>query len=99
MQRASSQPHSNPIPSQCDTHDGRGLFRERYRFSLYDGHGSPDGPLTLLDLIGVDTVYRGASAIYQELGDPQYNPPTLMRKMVAMGWHGRKTGKGFYEYH
>ncbi len=63
------------------------------------GMGHPMGPLTLLDLIGIDTVYRGAASIYGELGDPQYNPPTLMRKMVALGWHGRKTGKGFYEYH
>lgn len=63
-----------------------------------EGLGHPMGPLTLLDLIGIDTVYRGASAIYEELKDPQYNPPTLMRKMVAMGWHGRKTGKGFYDY-
>jgi 3-hydroxybutyryl-CoA dehydrogenase len=62
------------------------------------GMGHPMGPLTLLDLIGIDTVYRGAISIYAELGDPQYNPPNLMRKMVAMGWHGRKTGKGFYEY-
>jgi 3-hydroxybutyryl-CoA dehydrogenase len=63
------------------------------------GMGHPMGPLALLDLIGIDTVYRGAVSIYEELGDPQYNPPTLMRKMVALGWHGRKTGKGFYEYH
>ncbi len=62
------------------------------------GLGHPMGPFTLLDLIGIDTVFHGASAIYEELKDPQYNPPTLMRKMVAMGWHGRKTGKGFYEY-
>ncbi len=63
------------------------------------GMGHPMGPLTLLDLIGIDTVYRGAASIYDELGDPQYNPPSLMRRMVALGWHGRKTGKGFYEYH
>jgi len=63
-----------------------------------EGLGHPMGPLTLLDLIGIDTVFRGASAIYEELKDPQYNPPTLMRKMVAMGWYGRKTGKGFYTY-
>lgn len=63
-----------------------------------EGLGHPMGPLTLLDHIGIDTVFRGASAIYEELKDPQYNPPTLMRKMVAVGWHGRKTGKGFYEY-
>lgn len=62
------------------------------------GMGHPMGPLKLLDLIGIDTVYRGATAIYEELKDPQYNPPTLMRKMVAMGWHGKKTGKGFYTY-
>jgi 3-hydroxybutyryl-CoA dehydrogenase len=63
-----------------------------------EGLGHPMGPLALLDLIGIDTVFRGSSAIYEELKDPQYNPPTLMRKMVAMGWHGRKTGKGFYDY-
>lgn len=62
------------------------------------GLGHPMGPLALLDLIGIDTVCRGASAIYDELKDPQYNPPTLMRKMVALGWHGRKTGRGFYTY-
>lgn len=62
------------------------------------GMGHPMGPLRLLDLIGIDTVYRGASAIYEELKDPQYNPPSLMKKMVTLGWHGRKTGKGFYTY-
>lgn len=62
------------------------------------GMGHPMGPLTLIDLIGIDTVYRGAVTVYDELKDLQYSPPTLMRKMVALGWHGRKTGKGFYEY-
>jgi 3-hydroxybutyryl-CoA dehydrogenase len=62
------------------------------------GMGHPMGPLTLLDLIGIDTVYRGAIEVYDELKDPQYNPPTLMRKMVSLGWLGRKTGKGFYTY-
>jgi len=56
------------------------------------------GPLETLDLIGIDTVYRGASAMYEELKDPQYAPPPLMRQMMALGWLGRKTGKGFYEY-
>jgi 3-hydroxybutyryl-CoA dehydrogenase len=62
------------------------------------GLNHPIGPLRLLDLIGIDSVFLGASAIYEELKDPQYAPPTLMRKMVTAGWLGRKTGKGFYEY-
>ncbi len=65
---------------------------------IKEGMGHPMGPLTLLDLIGIDTVYRGALAIYEETKDAQYFPPTLMRQMVAMGWLGRKTGKGFYDY-
>jgi 3-hydroxybutyryl-CoA dehydrogenase len=75
-----------------------GFSKEDIDALVTEGLGHPMGPLTLLDLIGIDTVFRGASAIYEELKDPQYNPPTLMHKMVTMGWHGRKTGKGFYEY-
>jgi len=62
------------------------------------GAGHPMGPLAILDLIGIDTVLHGAGAMYDALKDPQYAPPELMRKMVAMGWLGRKTGKGFYTY-
>jgi 3-hydroxybutyryl-CoA dehydrogenase len=62
------------------------------------GAGHPMGPLETLDLIGIDTVLKGATALYDELRDPQYLPPQLMKKMVAMGWLGRKTGKGFYSY-
>ena len=62
------------------------------------GAGHPMGPLQTIDLIGLDTIYRGASALYDELKDPQYAPPPLMKRMVALGWLGRKTGKGFYEY-
>ncbi len=65
---------------------------------IKEGMGHPMGPLALLDLIGIDTVYRGALAIYEETKDAQYFPPTLMRQMMAMGWLGRKTGKGFYDY-
>lgn len=75
-----------------------GFSKEDIDALVTEGLGHPMGPLTLLDLIGIDTVFRGASAIYEELKDSQYNPPTLMRKMVAMGWLGRKTGKGFYTY-
>ena len=72
--------------------------REDIDTLIKEGMGHPMGPLTLLDLIGIDTVYRGAIAIYEETKDPQYYPPTLMRQMMAMGWLGRKTGKGFYDY-
>jgi 3-hydroxybutyryl-CoA dehydrogenase len=65
-------------------------------FTMGAGHAM--GPLATLDLIGLDTVLKGASAIYEELKDPQYAPPPLMRRMVAAGWLGRKTGKGFYQY-
>jgi len=62
------------------------------------GLGHPMGPLTLSDLIGLDTVLFVASAMYEEFKEPQYTPPPLLKKMVAAGWLGRKTGKGFYEY-
>ena len=62
------------------------------------GLNHPMGPLALTDLIGLDTVYFIANSIYEEFRDPQYAPPTLMKKMLAAGWLGRKTGKGFYEY-
>ncbi len=62
------------------------------------GAGHPMGPLETLDLVGIDTVFQAASALYDELKDPQYLPPQLMKKMVTMGWLGRKTGKGFYTY-
>ena len=62
------------------------------------GLNHPMGPLTLADLIGLDTVYFVASSIYDESKDPQFASPILLKKMVTAGWWGRKTGKGFYEY-
>ncbi len=62
------------------------------------GLGHPMGPLALADLIGMDTSLFIANAIYEELKDPLYVPPIILKKMVAAGWLGRKTGKGFYEY-
>ena len=65
-------------------------------FKLGAGHAM--GPLETLDLIGIDTVYLAANSMYNELKDAQYAPPPLMGRMVELGWLGRKTGKGFYEY-
>lgn len=62
------------------------------------GLNHPIGPLRLCDLIGIDTIYYGACAVYEELKNPQYAPPVLMKRMVSAGWLGRKTGRGFYEY-
>ena len=62
------------------------------------GLGHPMGPLTLADFIGLDIILAMADAMYQELKEPQYVPPVLLKKMVAAGWLGRKTGKGVYEY-
>jgi len=62
------------------------------------GLNHPIGPLALADLIGLDTMYFVAYAMYDEFKDPQFAPPVLLKKMVTAGWLGRKTGKGFYDY-
>ena len=62
------------------------------------GLNHPMGPLALADLIGLDTVFFIANAMYAELRDPQFVAPPLLGKMVTAGWLGRKTGKGFYDY-
>jgi len=62
------------------------------------GLNHPMGPLTLLDFVGIDTTYYIAEAMFAEFKDPKYAAPPLMRKMVLAGQHGRKTGRGFYEY-
>ena len=62
------------------------------------GLGHPMGPLALADLVGMDTSLFIADAIYEELRDPLYAPPVILKKMVTAGWLGRKAGKGFYEY-
>lgn len=62
------------------------------------GCGHPMGPLQLLDYIGLDTALFVCEALYQEYANADYAPPPLLRRMVAAGWLGRKSGKGFYEY-
>jgi 3-hydroxybutyryl-CoA dehydrogenase len=62
------------------------------------GLNYPMGPLTLADMVGLDIVKFVADALYEQLKDPRYIVPTLVEKMVAAGWLGRKTGKGFYDY-
>jgi 3-hydroxybutyryl-CoA dehydrogenase len=62
------------------------------------GLNHPMGPLELCDLIGLDTVLAIAEVLHRELGDSKYRAPTNLRNLVAAGWLGRKTGRGFYKY-
>ena len=62
------------------------------------GCGHPMGPLQLLDYIGLDTALFVCEALYEEYANADYAPPPLLRRMVAAGWLGRKSGHGFYEY-
>ena len=62
------------------------------------GAAHPMGPLTLADMVGLDTCAFIADVMFEEFGDPTYSCPPLLRRMVQAGHFGRKSGKGFYEY-
>jgi 3-hydroxybutyryl-CoA dehydrogenase len=62
------------------------------------GAGHPMGPLTLCDFIGLDVLYAVCDSLYEEFKRPEYAPPPLLKRMVVSGHHGRKSGRGFYDY-
>jgi 3-hydroxybutyryl-CoA dehydrogenase len=81
-------------------------------FALQEGLGTPEdidtgaklglnhpmGPFELADLIGLDTTLYIAETFHRDFGDDKYRPSSLLRNLVAAGWYGRKTRRGFYVY-
>jgi len=62
------------------------------------GANYPMGPFTLLDFVGLDTADHVADVLFEEFKESRFAVPTLLRQMVAAGWLGRKSGRGFYHY-
>jgi len=62
------------------------------------GTGYPMGPFVLSDFVGIDTLYRIAEIMFEEYRETRFAPPPLLRRMVSMGYYGRKSGRGFYDY-
>jgi 3-hydroxybutyryl-CoA dehydrogenase len=62
------------------------------------GTSYPMGPFTLLDFVGLDTTLYIADVMFEEFKEPRFAAPTLLRQMVAAGWLGKKSGRGFYTY-
>ncbi|HSL70609.1 MAG TPA: 3-hydroxybutyryl-CoA dehydrogenase [Longimicrobiales bacterium] len=62
------------------------------------GTNYPMGPFTLSDFVGIDTLYRIAEIMFEEYREARFAPPPLLKRMVAMGYYGRKARRGFYDY-
>ena len=62
------------------------------------GAGHPMGPLTLADFVGLDTMGAICEVMYEEFAERRFAQPPTLRKMLAAGWYGKKSGKGFYDY-
>ena len=66
--------------------------------SMTLGTGYPMGPFTLCDFVGIDTLHRISEIMFDEFREPRFAPPPLLRRMVTLGYFGRKTKRGFYDY-
>jgi len=62
------------------------------------GCGYPMGPFTLCDFVGIDTLYKISEIMFDEYREERYAPPPLLKRIVAMGRYGRKSGQGFYDW-
>ena len=78
--------------------ENRTASRDDIDAAMKGGCNFPMGPLALLDLVGLDTSLAILDALYTEFRDPNYAAVPLLRRMVAAGHLGRKSGRGFYEY-
>lgn len=75
-----------------------GATKEDIDQAMKLGCGYPMGPFALLDLVGLDTTLYVAEVMFEEFREARFAPPSLLRRMVAAGQLGRKSGKGFYDY-
>jgi 3-hydroxybutyryl-CoA dehydrogenase len=66
--------------------------------SMKLGCGYPMGPFTLLDFVGLDTTLYISQIMFDEFKEKRFAAPPLLKRMVLAGWHGKKTGRGFYDY-
>lgn len=66
--------------------------------SMKLGCGYPMGPFTLLDFVGLDTTLYIAHIMFDEFKEKRFAAPPLLKRMVLAGWHGKKSGRGFYDY-
>src|SRR4051795_1556138 len=71
---------------------------EEIDIAMKAGANHPMGPLTLLDFVGLDTTKSIADIMFDEYRERRFAAPPTLRKMVAAGWYGRKSGRGFYDY-
>jgi 3-hydroxybutyryl-CoA dehydrogenase len=78
--------------------ENRTASRDDIDAAMKGGCNFPMGPLALLDLVGLDTSLAILDALYTEFRDPNYAAVPLLRRMVAAGHLGRKSGRGFYDY-
>lgn len=88
-----------PLLNDCvRTLDEAGISPEDLDTAMTNGAGWPMGPCALVDLVGIDIHVHAAEALYAMLPDDRVVPPERLRRMVAQGKLGRKTGEGFYRY-